>query len=183
MSTFKIFQIEKNNEDIRITVLTNLIKMLTERKLLKSENIEANINSVINTNTTNLTYKIKLDYGDNDNIIVRIIPQNIASISKQSSMNEFLSEFPDNYKIVIVKKISTRAAQYLSNNYSNTEIFLEEELMINLIDHQFVPKYELIHPNSDDFKKFCQTFQCKKRSIPKLPFNDPVVKYYNFKKK
>lgn len=182
MNSFKIFQIEKNNEDIRKTVLTNLIKMLTERKLLQSENFDENIKNILNVVPDDLTYKIKLDSEKQETIIVRIIPQKITSISKQSNINEFLNAFYDSHKIVIVKGISTKAHQYIINNYNRTEIFLEEFLMINLIDHQFVPRYELIDHETDDFKKFCQIYQCKKRNIHKLLINDPVTKYYNLKK-
>ena len=41
------YQIEKSDEEIRRTVLVNLISMLSERCILKRENIEKNTNTII----------------------------------------------------------------------------------------------------------------------------------------
>src|SRR5262245_60621862 len=145
MSSLKIFQIEKNNEDIRKTILTNIIKMLTERKLIKEENLEQNIKKLINTHSDDHSYIINVDkFSDNLNKIftIKIIHQKITAISKQSGISDFLYKYKDNPKIVIVKNISTKAYQYVINNFVKTEIFLEHELLINLVDFIFVPKYE-----------------------------------------
>ena len=47
MADLKLFQIEKNKKDVLKTVLTNTIKMLTERDLLKKENLENNIKKIV----------------------------------------------------------------------------------------------------------------------------------------
>ena len=54
--------------------------------------------------------------------------------------------------------------------------------MINLIDSVLAPRYELLEKETDDFKNFCEMFQCKKRNIPKLFVTDPMARYYNLKK-
>jgi len=183
MESLKIFQIEKNNDDIRKTVLTNTIKMLTERKLLKSENLEKNINDILSKVSDDYTYTINLDTDDADKIFaIKILNQKITAISKQSNINSFLNKFQNNPKIIIVKAINTKALQYIFSNYIKTEIFLESSLMINLVDHVFVPKYEILDKTSDDYKQFCDKYNVKKRQIPKLLKSDPIAKYYNLKK-
>ena len=180
----KIFQIEKNNEEIRRTVLTNVIHMLTERKLLNRENLSENINNLINTESDDLTYLIDISKNEEkkEKIALKLLNQKITAISKQSNISDFLNKYKDYHKIVVVKSISTKALQYILNNFSKTEVFLEKDLMINLVDHIFVPKYELIDPDTEDYNKFCNIFFCKKRDIPRLPITDPVAKYYNLKR-
>ena len=185
MSTFKIFQLEKNNEDIRKTVLTNVIKIFTERKLLKRENLEDNIKKLTSTHSDDYTYVLNMENYKNESdkkCIIKIFNQKITAISKQSGISDFLIKFKDTPKLIIVKSISTKASQHVINNYPKTEIFLESYLMINLIENILVPKYEILDPDSDDFKNFFEQYQCKKRQIPKMYTTDPVGKYYNLKK-
>jgi DNA-directed RNA polymerase subunit H (RpoH/RPB5) len=181
MNKFDIFQIEKNNEDIRKTVLKNLIIMLTERKLLKQENLNTNIDNIIKIQSDDYSYTINMEV-NGGTIAVKMFNQKITAISKQSGISDFLYKNKNAKKIVIVKKINTKAHQYIILNYPDTEIFMENELMINLIDNDLVPKYEIIDSESEDFKQFCHEYLCKKRQIPKIFTTDPVARYYNLKK-
>lgn len=184
-SSFKIFQIEKNNEDIRKTVLMNTVKMLTERGLLKKENLEGNIKMLTSVQSDDYSYTINLDNYKDENdksISLKIMHQKITAISKQSTISEFLIKNKDVPKIIIVKNINTKAIQYISTNFTKTEIFLENELMINLIDNVLVPKYELIDRESETYKNFCSDYKCKKKNVPRALISDPVARYYNLKK-
>jgi DNA-directed RNA polymerase subunit H (RpoH/RPB5) len=185
MSTFQIFQLEKNSDDIRKTVLTNLIKMLTERDFLSHDDLQKNIDNIINGITEENTFTLDiLKYrGTADKkMVIRIFPQRIASISKQSVITEFLNKHKDVPKLIIVKDINMKAGQLITTNYPKTELFLESELMINLIDNILIPRYEILDRETDDFKKFCEMYNCKKRNIPKLFTTDPMARYYNLKK-
>jgi len=178
----KIFQVEKNNEDIRKTILQNSVKMLTERGLLKKENLDKNIKMIIDTQSDDYTYTINLDNPKNKNdtkLIIKIMYQKITSISKQSNISEFLLKYKEMPKIIIVNDITTKALQQIANNYLKTEVFLEEDLMINLVDNMLVPKYEIIDQNNDNFYV---DYKCKKRNIPRMLSTDPVAKYYGLKK-
>lgn len=177
----KLFQIEKNAEDIRITILTNIVKMMTERKLLKEQNLQSNIAKLVDFKTDEQTYVIDLE-NDNKNykvnkMAIKLINQKITAVNKSLGINEFLNNFKDYPKIMIIKGISKKANQYILNNYSNTEIFLEEEMMINLIDHDLVPRHILLTP--EESETFYENFNCKKRNMPKIFSSDPVAKYYN----
>jgi len=185
MTTLKIFQLEKNNEDIRKTVLTNIIKMFTERKLLKFENLDDNIKKLTSIHSDDYTYTFNIDnYKDevDKKYVIKIFNQKITAISKQSGISDFLIKFRDVPKLIIVKSISTKASQHIVNNYPKTEIFLENELMINLIENILVPKYEILDHETDDYKTFCEQYTCKKRNIPKIYTNEPMARYYNLKR-
>lgn len=180
MTDFKIFQLEKNNDDIRKTVLTNIIKMLTERNLLDRDILDDNIKKVTNMYSDDYLYII--DLNTNKKCAIKIFNQKITGISKQSGISDYLNRHKDMQKIVVVKSITTKAGQHVRYNYPNTEIFFENELMINLIENVFVPRYEILDRNSADYKTFYDQYQCKKRNIPKLYMSDPMARYYNLKK-
>lgn len=185
MTSFQIFQIEKNNEDIRQSVLTNTIKMLTERTILNADKVESNIKKIISMTPDDNIYildKDKYKEKEKTQIAIKIFNTKITSISKQSAINDFLNKHQQYHKIIIVKSINTKTSQYLTTNFPDTELFLEHNLMINLIDNVLVPRYEVLDKETDDYKTFCEMYQCKKRNIPKLLSNDPMAKYYNLKK-
>lgn len=176
----KLHQVYKNKKDITNTILTNIVKMLTERGFLKKTDLEENINKLTRTISDDLSYKIKVNNEKEQTFAIKLIPQKISSVSKTSVIGEFLNSYKDNPKIVIVKDISKKANQYINQNFKNTEIFNEEELMINLIDHEIVPKHELL--SKEELKDFYKKFNVKKKNMPKLNINDPVARYYNMKK-
>ena len=186
MESIKIFQLEKNNEDIRKTVLTNTIKMLTERNLLDKNKLDKNIQTIIEKKPDDNEYKVDIlpNYrgSDDTKLIIKIFPFKITSTSKQSIIAEFLNNNKNIPKIIIVKDISLKAGQTITNTNPKTELFLETELMINLVDNILVPRYEILDRQTDDFKKFTEVYQCKKRNIPKLFVTDPMARYYNLKK-
>lgn len=180
MSDLALFQIEKSTEIIRNTILTNIIKMFTERNLLKRENLNRNIEQIISTQSTDMIYTVALDnYNDEKNktYAIKIVFQNVTAINKSFGINEFLASHKNNPKLVVVKDISKKALQYILSNYNNTEIFLEKELMINLVEHILVPKHELL--TEEEAVVFYEKYNCKKRNMPKLLSTDPVAKYYN----
>lgn len=182
MSSINLYQIEKSNDDIRKTILTNIIKMLTERKLLKKENLDINIENILKVKSDNLVYIVPLDkYVDENskNFAIKIVFQKITAINKSFGISDFLVEYKMNPKLIVVKDISKKAQQHILNNYENTEIFLEKELMINIIDHVLVPKHELL--SQDEVQLFFEKYNVKKRNIPRILSTDPIARYYNMK--
>ena len=57
----QLIPIVKNTESVKNMVLTNIIKILTERKLLDKANIEKNIMNITENKPDNNIYKIALD--------------------------------------------------------------------------------------------------------------------------
>lgn len=186
MSTLNIFQIEKSFSQIRETLLTNVIKMLTERGLLNKENLDKNIKKLVNTQSDDYVFYIDIDNPQNETekkYLVKIFFQKISSISKQSTIIEFLEKNKDIHKIIIVKSINPKSGDTIVSDYRNTELFLEHELMLNLRDYDFVPRYQITDETMENFQTdFCNLYKCKKRNIPKLFVTDPVARYYNLQR-
>ena len=164
-----MYQLVKGSDDIIKTVLTNCTKMLTARKLLKEENLDANINSIINKVNIDLTFNVTVDkYAtDADKVfIIKIISQKVTSVSKTSNINDFLMAHKTMPKIIIVKDISKKAIQLITTNFPKTEVFLEEEFMINIVDNELVPKHILLTPEEE--QELYKSYDCKKKNIPKI---------------
>ena len=154
--------------------------MLTERKLLNSENLENTILKLTTTQTDDFIYKINLEKNipkDHTYIIVKIINQKITSVNRTSIIGEFLHQYKNDKKIIIVKSINNKARQYIVNSYLYTELFLERELMINIIDHISVPKHEILSQQETD--EIIESYNTRKRDMPKIFSSDPIARYYD----
>lgn len=177
-------QLELSQEEIRRTILTNTIKMLTERKLIvKEQNKNKLIDELHKKKTNDHIYTFDIDADKKPKkYVIKLFFQQITSISKTSAIVDFLNSYKEFHKIIVVKGIKPNAQQIILSNYSNTEIFKEAELMINLVDIDLVPKYEIFDQDDINNKKFCEDYLCRKRNIPKMLHTDPVARYYNLKK-
>jgi DNA-directed RNA polymerase I, II, and III subunit RPABC1 len=178
-NNIQIYQIEKTEDDIRKSVLTNIIKMLTERRLLNKSDLEGNITKLVNTKSDDLIYNINLDDKEKTKLVIKILPQKVTSVSKTSNIVDFLNTHKKYHNIVIVKELSKKADQVIKSNYPNTEIFLEEDMLINIVDHDLVPKHEIL--TKEEIDTFYEKYNCKKRNMPKILTSDPVARYYNMK--
>ena len=97
--------------EIKKTVLTNIIKMLTARKLLNENDIKNNIENITKQKSDNNIFVIKLK--DKTNLKIKISHQKITSVNKSSSLYTFFDENKDNDAILVVKEINTKAKKQL----------------------------------------------------------------------
>ena len=161
--------------------------MLTNRKLLKKENLEDNIKKILSVDSDDNLYKIQLDnpevyYPKNENtknFYVKLLNQKVTGVSKTSNIGDFLYKYKNNPTLIIVSSITSKAQQQLQEEFSFSEAFLEKELMMDLVSHVSVPKHELLDDN--DSKLVLEEYFTKKREMPKIFVTDPVSKYYNAK--
>ena len=179
MDLITIFQSTKTAQEIRDIVLKNTVKMLIARKKLNEEPVDSKRNELVPLNNEDDTYSIN-DLEGNQ-IIIKVSDQKITSISKQSPMSDFLNKYAKEHKIIIVKGISTKAAQHITSNFTNADVFIEHQMMINLIDHIYAARYEKLEHDTEEFITFREKYQCKKRNIPKLLATDASARYYGLK--
>lgn len=177
--------IEINNDEQRFIILLNIIKMFSARGLIDENKIMNIYESTRNKFSDDLIYKFKTDKGNN--IAIKFILQKITTINKSLGITDFLTNYKDYNKIVIVNDINKKAYKQIVE-YQNTEIFWHFEFMMNLIDHKYIPKHELLpeefYSDNTDHKnheKFEDIYLVTKRECPKIEVTDPVARYYNLK--
>lgn len=181
----QLLPIEKNNKTRVNIVLTNIVKMLTERKLLDISKQNDYIKRLIEEQTDDQTYKIDLDYPDqsrklNKMMIIRLVNQKITSISKSPAINELMITYKEHPKIIVVTSISQKSRYLIQSDplsYHNTEIFLEKELLTNLVDHVSQPKYVLL--SDAETTAVLSAYHTKRREVPKILLGEPISLYYN----
>lgn len=171
----KLLSISKDKKSIKNTVLSNIVKMLTERGLLDKKDVENNIKLITSKHKDNMEYNILLK--NKKKFFIKFIQQKITAINKSSGIHDFVEQYKNNNNIVIVNEISSKAHNSMKQKYKLTEVFTEKELMMNIIDHIYQPKFEIL--KDLDIEKFLHDRKCEKKSLPRIFLNDPIVKYYN----
>jgi len=182
----QLFPLEVNAEKRKKEVLSNIIKMLTNRKLLNSDNLQSNISNLTTQDSDNDIYKIKLDYPEvyydksvENMYYVKLLNQKVTGVSKSSNIGDFIYAKKNAPKLIVVSGITSKAYQQLNEDFPNTEVFTEQELMIDLVSHIAVPKHEML--SAEETEIFLKDYLLKKREIPKMFLSDPVSKYFNAK--
>lgn len=159
------------------TILLNLVKMLSTRGVLLDQNIEKNYNDLLKQKTEELIFKINSEK-DNSIYYVMIITSKISTLKKIQGIDGFLTLSKGNNRIFIGEDIAQKAyKQFLE--LKKSEIFYMHELMINLIEHDLQPKFELLTKEEKENK--LREYNIDLKNISKILSIDPVVRYYNAK--
>lgn len=172
----KLVAIEYNYDEKKNAILLNILKMLSERKLLSKQKIDKLYSKLKDIMVDDMVYDIKVDSGKIYS--VKINEYKITTINKVTSIIDFLNTNKDNNKIMVVSDLNKKAYKQLME-YPNTEVFWDYECMTNLIDYVYIPKHILL---SDEEKNVFETkYFSTKRETPKIESTDPVARYYNMK--
>lgn len=183
----QLLPLEINSEKKRKIILENIIRMLTNRKLLDETKLDDNIKKIISIDSDDLIYTIKLDFPDiyypksdsTKNMFIKLLPQKVTGVSKSSNIGEFITQHKNHPKILVVNSITTTAHDTIRNDYPFSEVFLEKDLMIDKVRHISVPLHELL--SDEDSKRVLEEYLVKKREMPKIFVTDPIARYYNAK--
>lgn len=183
ISTQMMNSLEMNDEQKLDIILSNIIKMLIERNVINKDNYEKIKQYVLSQQNDENIYEIPLDdnkkeYGKN--IYLNFINQSITTFSKNSNIYAYLSNNTNKYVILIVNSITQKSEDGIKNKFNNVEVFEKNYFMINLIEHDIVPKHILL--TSKEAEDIMTEYNVTKRQMKKIEIIDPVSKYYNAKK-
>ena len=181
----QLLPLEIDNETKINRILENVIRMLTNRKLLEEDNLEKNIKKLIEEKSDDYEYKIKLDnvgnYYNKDmkELIVKIYNQKVTGLAKGSILDDFMKKNITKPKMIIVQDITNKVEDVIINKYSYTEIFVEKNMLFDIVSHIYVPKHELLTP--EEVETVLEEYNMNKRTIPKILTTDQITKYFNAK--
>ena len=159
-------------------ILLNITKMLTARKFLKEENLEANYQSLIKQINEEKVFKIKSDYDDNKFFHILFVYGKLTTIKKIQGLETFLQKSKGQNRIFIANNINQKAYKQFKE-LNNTEVFFEYELQLNLIEHDLQPVFQIL--NEEEKEKFMEEYQVTKKQMSKMKSIDPVARYFNCK--
>lgn len=161
-----------NQSEITNIIITNLLRMLFDRKLINDiEKERIKLGNVENKNTFEISLNNDSKYS------IYIINGDLSSIVKSSSLDNYLSNNVNIHKIIIVKVITKKACNQLNTEYRNTEFIFEHELMEHIPSKVFIPQHELL--NSEAKQELLETFN--ETNIAEIFTTDVMARYYGAK--
>uniref|UniRef100_A0A6G6AAS6 RNA polymerase subunit 5 n=1 Tax=Borely moumouvirus TaxID=2712067 RepID=A0A6G6AAS6_9VIRU len=179
-----IFSIMKSDSEKVKTILTNILKMLSNRIYMDKEDKKQNL---LNLENNFDPAKYVDDKGDNtftlttrngDKYAIKIMFQKISAIGKQSPVSEFINEYNNHKKIIVAQEYNAKIESQVSKY--GAQIFLESRLLSDLINNKFQPEFELLSPT--EMKQFKTEYNVNEYTIKKYNRSDPVVQYFGLKK-
>ena len=164
--------IEYNNNELMIEVLTNTLKMLQRRDLILSWEDEL---SKLNINDNTIIYEVTLI----NNLVYSIYLLNtpLTTIVNGSHLDEYLSQDINIHKIIIGKNISKKIAKQLYQDYQNTEFFFENEMLEDIPAKIFIPNHKILSKEHKDELLEIHT----EGEFGKIFLFDIMSRYYNAK--
>jgi DNA-directed RNA polymerase subunit H (RpoH/RPB5) len=192
------FQIKKDSATIQREVLTNIVKMLFNRKWISLQNIDKVIKNLVEKKNDEGTYTIPLDvdllevptYEEEDkskwknfngrSVALLIIKQKIAG--KSQTVNDFVSKNENSHKIIVADGLNEKAKQLIlqSTNNKSIETFIEEEFMFSLFEMDSCPAYEVLTNKEADALR--ESYKLNKRHMPKILITDPASRHLYLKR-
>lgn len=180
----KLIQVIKNDQQIKETILLNILKMLYGRHIIEESRINYYYEFAKSKIDQNDETFFELDSVESEKlgsktVHIKFIERKITTIRKVIDIETFMDK-PD-YKFVIVNNIAPKAVKQISE-YKNTELFYDNELLINLIDHILIPKHIIL--TEEDRQKLLSAYIFEEKDVKnfkRMYVDDPVARYYNLK--
>lgn len=176
----QLFSIYKSEEDKNKIILDNTILMLSNRIYIDKDGSKhpllnyENASNTVDKNNDGV-YIINADNGEK--YALKIIYGNVTKIGKQSTVYIFLKDYAKINKIIVATSFRNKIEEYVSEH--QTQIFLENILLLNLIDHFLMPKFEPLSPIEMEMVR--SEYGITQYTTKKMVFADPIVKYFNLK--
>jgi DNA-directed RNA polymerase subunit H (RpoH/RPB5) len=165
--------VEYNQKEINLIVLENTLNMLKNREIIDEvtelfESLKEDIN-----NKTFVEFEIK-----DKKYSIYLVNSKLMSISQGSPLDDYLIKNSIIHKIIIIKDFNKNLKVFNQiNQYKNTEIFLETEMMEDITKKTFIPKHKLLTTDERDI--ILKHYNLSELSIIKL--GDTMNRYYNGK--
>jgi DNA-directed RNA polymerase subunit H (RpoH/RPB5) len=167
----------KSPDDLKYTVLQNIVHMLVDRKFLDKKNENQMIEQIkkkINSDDVSFTS----DFDDPYLIHVKFLTE--QNVGKKQNLVKML-KYNDKKNHYILILIDEKVSKFLKEfkRISNIEIFDYEEFYFNVTSHELVPKHILL--NDDEVHDILMAYNIKKDQLPKIFNTDRIVRHYNMK--
>ena len=151
-------------------ILLNLTKMLTERGVLLHKNLEKNYKDLMKQKTEERVFQITSDTSK-DVYNIMVIYGKISTIKKINGLDGFLASSKGHHRIFIGDNITQKAfKQFL--DLKRTEVFFDYELLMNIIEHELQPKFELL--TDDEKEKKLIEYDVDQKNMSRMFSMDPV---------
>lgn len=178
MMNTSLIEIEYDEDTKKQVIIENWIKMIYNRFWIKGKLEDFVLLAKKNLDSMDVTY---VTFNDKK-FWLKLILRKINSIKKDPDIDNFLEAYKNDYKFFVILQGSTKIEkQLLKDEYDKDkiEVFTDEELLINVIDHYLVPKHIVL--TDEEASQYLKEYKLDKENLMRIYTGDPIAKYYNIK--
>ncbi|CAF4517442.1 unnamed protein product [Rotaria sp. Silwood2] len=119
-----------------------------------------------------------------DTMIVQFPDQPKIGVDRIKDYFKKMQEESIPHSILVVQTGLTPAARDLITELQNKsfsfQVFLESELLINITEHNLVPKHVILTP--EEKQELLARYRLKESQLPRIQYGDPVARYFGLKR-
>ncbi|CAJ2666427.1 DNA-directed RNA polymerases II and IV subunit 5A-like [Trifolium pratense] len=156
--------------DRNYLVLDSEVNMsIEEFKAKFGENMKRVDLTILKANKDDPSDQIYVFFPDNNKIGVQVVT---------TYRNRMITDNVRRGILVLQVQVSSKARAELANLSAKVrmEVFMEDELLVNITQHELVPKHQVL--TDAEKKELLKTYTCQETQLPKMLITDPVAKYY-----
>ena len=157
--------------------------MVAYRGWISKDTVPSVAKKLIETHSDTLVYGLKLDSGLNYRI--KFTGQKVTALNNVYGLKDFLTANKNTPNIVVAKDIQEKIKGQILHLYPNTELFTEDEMMIDLSSHALFFPHEKVVSGTDEkaMSKFLDSYNLSsKKKLPIIHRNDISARYLNLKR-
>ena len=169
--------IKKSSDDMKLVVLTNIIKMLINRNFLNKTNFENYIIKIKEKlNRTTYTFSNDIQKDNKQMILINFLTD--SSITKKQSIFKNI-EFNSTINHYIFIIVDPKVTKYLKElkHVSNVELFDYIDFFIDKASYILTPPHRLL--SKEEGQQILEQYNVTFNQLPKILKTDPMVRYYN----
>tara|TARA_B100000768_G_C11281447_1_gene378877 strand:+ start:1485 stop:2084 length:600 start_codon:yes stop_codon:yes gene_type:complete len=151
-------------------------RFLNILKLLNRRGVIDDINSIFNSKKPNSIISTIIKFKGTQKVAINFINNNVNSVSKNSSIEDFLGQDINMIKILCVPNISKKIFRQIKE-YPNAEIFELANFDEDLINKDCINEHRILN----DEEKNLIASQYKLTNLPKIQDCEMMARYYKAK--
>mgnify|MGYP003687001585 CR=1 FL=1 len=173
------FNPQKSDNEMKMLVVQNTLRMLKERKWLTDKEISKGVDEFKdNINLQNLLLD-NLSLKQKNKISIHFVTNKLFFKKLIYTDNIDLDDEKDHVIIILTDKTKQLKIDKKLNRMNNVEIWIDRELYINYAEHILIPKHRLL--SDEEKNKFLKEFKLNSIKMKLIDVKDMMARYLNAK--
>ena len=139
---FNVTKLQMGMIERKITVLSNVLKMIYKRGLID----ETKLNS-INKKFIEIiknTDIFELKDNNNNKWSINLIYSKLNSVNKGSPLEDYLTNSTSTNKIIVISYTTKKLVKQIRSVYYNSEVFNEYEMLEDISEKSIIPEHQVL---------------------------------------
>ena len=169
--------VDTTPEERTAIIITNVVHMLTNRKLLLKQDLDKNIKTYLKYTDPKYNFLIPIKLETNQTYYVQLFDHKVTTINKIPEILDFLNKYNNEHKIVLVEHFNNKSYIQFTKESDNIEVFCKKDLMINILDVDLQPTFEVLTKEERD--AYLHAYKIPTKNHPIMKSTDPVARHLN----